>query len=403
MAGIGQPNGQQFYCELNIKGNQYNSLNINYLVIREWVMSILPTIEIQFLDEGYLTEAAPLEDGEDIIVTLAKHEKDDKPLVLTFSMNDYEVGILGDNRKTIVTMTGILKVADMYTTKNRSFSRRNSASVLESIAQEAAIKFDNPNKVTPTDNMIWYQSSISNFAFIKHVLKRSFIPDDLPLFYATTDNKFIFTSLISELNKQEAKLTKFSVENFEMNVKDDSDKDKTIWFNSYDIVNYSGFYNKQFGYGVKYDYYDLDRGREVVYSKITKKTDLSFRNKEFVNPDKPTPVFNRISGDLITANVYGSDYFEAYVKNKFLLHNFFAMGMILNINALDEVKLMDKLHVDVPSQMAENQTNEVLSGEYLVAGVQHEVSNGGYYKKKISVHRNGMNKSSIQNIYQVEE
>jgi hypothetical protein len=402
MAGILQPAGQQFLCSLVIKGNQYNSLNINYLVIREWIFNIIPTIEIQFLDEGYLTEATPLEDNEDIIVILAKHEGDENPLQMTFSLDDYEVGVIGDNRKTIITMTAHLKVEDFFTTKNRSLSRRDSASVLEQIAQEANITFTNPQNVKPTDNMVWYQSNISNFAFVKHVLKRAYIPEDLPLFYANSNNKFVYTSLFAELNKQKLRKAKFNVEQFEMNVKDDNDKDETIWFNAYDIVNYSGFYNKIFGYGVSVNYYDLDQNRTFNYSDITKVTDLSYRDKNL----KGKAVFNRNAGDFINSNVYSEEYFETYAKNKFILHNFFAMGMIININALETVNLMDTIHIEIPSQMKENNINEVMTGKYIVAGIQHEVSNGGYYKKKVSIHRNGMNKSVAlgnDHIYQVEK
>ena len=401
MPETGQPQGQQFYCELFIKGTQYNPKNINYLIIREWIFNIIPTIEIQFLDDGYLTEVTPLEDGEDIIVTIAKDEDADEVLELTFALDDYEVGILGDNRKSLVTFTGHLKMDDLFRVKSRHLSKRNSSAVLETIASENGIPFKNPHNVTPADNMIWYQNGISNFDFIRHVLKRVYVPNDTCFFYANTNNEFVFTSLLSEMNKQERLTCKYNVNKFEWNIIDDKDPDNTIWFNSYSIVNNSAFFNKLGGYGVSYSYYNLKGNKqETNISDITMFSDLSFRNKSCAG----CPTKYRWGGDLIEPNVYGGTYFESRVRNRFLRDNFFAFSLVLNVNAINKINLLDTVDVAIPSLFADDDSNEVMSGEYLVAGIQHEISNNGIYRKKISVGRNGMNKSpDLTGEYQVEE
>ena len=56
----------------------------------------------------------------------------------------------------------------------------------------------------------------------------------------------------------------------------------------------------------------------------------------------------------------------------------------------------------IPSLFESDDQNSVMSGEYLVAGVQHSVSNNGIYKKTISVSRNGMDKSPEIDMYKVE-
>jgi len=190
MAEYGQLPGQQFYLELTIKGVRYNPLNIQYLVIKSWIFNILPYIEIMFADNGFLMESFPLEDGEDIQITLGKHEDDENPLNLTFSLNDYSIAIAGDNRRSFVTLNGFLKATDMFMLRTRRFPKQNSSLVFSTIASESEIEFSNPFNIVPSDNMTWIQNSQSNFDFIRHVLRRAYVPDDMLMFYATTSNKF---------------------------------------------------------------------------------------------------------------------------------------------------------------------------------------------------------------------
>ena len=395
MAEFGQPPGIQYYLVLKIKGNSYNPVNIQYLIIREWIFNIIPTIEIQFDDVGgYLTEIFPLEDAEDIEILLGRHQNDANPIELTFSLDDYNVSVKGDNRLSIVTMTGHLKVDNMFTIKTRAFPTKNSRDVCEQIASEAGLTFSNPHNVTPFDSMTWYQNSLSNFHFIKHVLKRTFVQDDVVFFFANTSKEFVYTSLNVEIGKKDIKKSKFSVEGFELNVKNVDDPDDTIWFNSYSIVNNSGYFNKKNCYGFSYSYYDLEKNIDKDYSAINKKlVDYSFRNKNLAGQS-----VDKISNiDYIERNLYGEKYFESIMRNQFLKNNFFANSVVLNVNSLSQVKLMDTIDVYIPSLSVENESNEVMSGFYLVAGIQHEVTNGGIYTKKLALGRNGMDKSSNNN------
>lgn len=401
MAEYGQPPGLQYYLTLKIGGVSYNPLNVKSLVIKEWIHNILPTIEITFADDGYLFERSPLQDQQDIEVVLGKTEDDENMLSLTFSMSDYQIGIIGDNRKSIVLVVGYLKVRGMYTLKDKSYPRRNSSDVLAQIASDAGLPFTNPHNIVPSDNMTWIQDSQSDMTFVRHVLRRAYMPDDTLFFYANTDSEFVLTSLRSEINEKYFATAKFDVKKYELNVVDTSDIDDTIWFGGYSVVNYSGYVNKTIGYGFEYNYYDLEhpQNNEVRYSDIKALTELSFRNANMVGK----AVVKRHSCDYNSANIYGTKYFESMLRNRFLKENFFANSLVLNVNSLSRVSLMDTIDVHIPSLFTENESNEVASGFYLVGGIQHEVSYGGIYKKKLAVGRNGMNKSSDKLDYVVED
>jgi hypothetical protein len=246
-------------------------------------MNILPTIEFQIVDEGFMNETVPLEDACDIEVVLGKSEDDENPIEMIFTLDDYSIGVISDNRKAVVSISGHLKVNSLFDTKSRSFGGKNSVTILRQIANDSGLGFSNPRNVVTSDNMNWLQSHMDDYDFIRHVLRRANIPNDALLFFANHSNKFVLTSLVSEIEKKEYKRAKFSIENFQRFVLDENDIDNTIWFGSYNQVNYSGYFNKRFGYGFGYSYYDLN-GNVVSksYNNIRKFTDLSFRNKNNV-------------------------------------------------------------------------------------------------------------------------
>jgi hypothetical protein len=68
--------------------------------------------------------------------------------------------------------------------------------------------------------------------------------------------------------------------------------------------------------------------------------------------------------------------------------------VVIQIDSECDVKLFDKINLVIPSLVSE-EFNEVYSGMYLVGGIIHNVCINGIYKKMLSLHRNGMNKSEF--------
>jgi hypothetical protein len=389
---IGQVQGQQHYCRLKIKGQEIAAPSILSLTIREWVTDILPRIELIINDDGLLTEMLPLEDNDIINVVIAKHDEDDNRIELDFNLGDFQFGIMSENKRTVISMSGFLKVTDMFVLKSRSFKNKNSKDILQQIANENKISFDNPQGISPSDVMTWYQSTQSNFNFIKHVLQRSNISNDAIFFFGDSRNKFVYTSLKKELQKKDSITARYSINNYMRN--DLPPEDKTsIWYNSYDVVNYSSFYNKINTYGTRYVYYNLSDVVSKDYTTSTKRTEVYYKDKDLANKVVQQKFFGTIS-----VNTY-DNYFESLVRNDFLKNEFLSQSIMLNINSLYPVKLFDKIDLNIPSMFESDQSNEVYSGEYLVGGIIHQVSSNGIYKKMISLHRNGMNKSTQMKIF----
>lgn len=393
MALVGQPQGQKFYARVKINDIEIQAQNIISLTIREWVFDVLPRIEIKMVNAGYILETMQIEDGDVIDVIIAKHDEDPNPLEMKFLLCDHYTVPEGDNRKLIVSVSGILKVSDMFfPIKTRSFSKSSSVDIFQTIANEANITFTNPDNVTANDIMNWYQINSSNFTFIKHVLKRANVTNDAVFFYTNSKNNFVYTTLKTNMRKKEVGIARYDVEKFGATILDDQDTNKTMWFNGYDIANSSSYYNKKIGYGTNYTYIGTDGTiNKADYSDKSKMTNMLFRNKDA----EGQAVLNRTYGMNNDLNLYDTSYFEALIRNKYLRDTFFSCSVVININALCQVNLFDKVNLVLPS-ILDNKMSDPYSGLYLVCGITHSIVKNGIYQKMLSLHRNGMNNSVVR-------
>jgi len=388
MSNIGQPRGQNFYCRIIINGKEYSSSNIVDLTIKESIFNILPSYTLTIADDGFLIDTFMLEDNQEIAVLMAKNADSDEFLNMVFHVSDYMVGQISDNRKNVITIVGFIKTQDFFVCKSRGFEKSNSFQVLEKISSESGFEILNPRNTNPSDSMKWIQSNTSNFDFIGHVLKRSNVINDVAFFYGNCQNKFIYTGLNKEFNKENKRLARFSTAMFATDIKDLSDTDETIWFSSYDILNYSSYINKNIGYGATAKYYNLNVDVQVPYSNINKMAKYSFREKSRVGKS----VLYKTFGDLNVRNYYDETYYVNMLKNKLIASTFLSFSIILNINALSKVNLFDKINLQLESSLT-GYTNDVMSGDYLVGSIIHNVKANGIYRKLVSLNRNGFNKS----------
>lgn len=394
MPNIAQLPAKNFYCRLKLNDidSQFGLLN---LTIRESVLDILPRIEIRMTDDGYINDQFPIQDNQIAKVIIGKNEDDPNPLEASFILSDWNQVPIQDMKRVALDISGYLLVDNMFTEKHRCFAKANSEKVIRQIASEAGLKFSNPQNTVPSDNMTWYQIHQSNYDFIKHVLKRTFTPDDVSFCYTNTDSEMIYTSLNREMNKQDVKIAKYGKEGFDRERDDETDPDKTIWYNKWDISQRSGYMNRRTGYGVHYTYYDLKKEVTDVYSNMKKITSLTFKDKDLFEK----PVHTILGGMFNKRNIY-DDYFESLASNIYLVDSFFGYSLLINVNALSKVKLMDKINLSIKS-MTSDGSNDTLSGFYLVGSICHQIINGGTYLKTLSLNRNGMNKSSVVQEYKV--
>jgi len=382
---VGQMQSQQFFCRLYIKGQEIGAANILSVTIREWVLDILPKIEIELGDMGALLEVITLEDNDEITISIAKHSESEELLTMTFLLNDYYVSVKSDNRMLNIKLTGYMKISDAFSAKTKSYPKRSSVDVLNTIARDSGLNFLNRYNINTNDTMNWYQIHKSNIEFIKHILKRSYLFSDVLFMYGDHNNRFVYTSLNKEIDKKDSKVAKFDVSQYESKT---DITDHTIYYNSYDLLNMAGYYNKISSYGTKVEYYDMKDGKDAVCNTSKKMTDLTFIDKKYSG--KAVDIMQ--GGSFNNLNLYSTTYYESLGRNKYLINNFFSNSVVIQISSSDKVELFDKINLVLPSLIT-SEFNEVYSGMYLVGGIIHSIQGGGIYKKMVSLHRNGMNKS----------
>jgi hypothetical protein len=332
---------------------------------------------------------------------LGKNKDDDKMLIVDFMLMDYRVNMVGTNNSNIIHLTGLLNVPNMFNKKQtRAFRNINSIGVMNKLAIELGLELDQSLNFSTSDIMTWYQINQTNFDFLLSTLQRSYKSNDMILGYCEIDkdfnpnikDKLKITSLYTEMNKKEYKNAKYSLDYCTQEYfKDDDSNKEVIWYNYLDYINLNGEYNKLNNYGVKFNYWNktTDITKEVR-DKNYKFTQLSFKDSNNVNN-----IVDQINMPTLN-NVY-DNYFKAIVQNKYYKYNFFSFGLALNINSLNNVKLLDKVQLNVPSipSLTGNETNEILTGTYLIGGITYQIRKGGIYNKGIILHRDGMNKSNF--------
>lgn len=384
---------QLFFCEMTIGDAEVIPENIISLTIREWALDVVPRLYCILNDDGMLTEIFNISDGEKITLLLGKHPEDENTIKLDFTLQDFKMNLVSDNKYSIVSFTGILDISKLYfPIKNRSFANKNSKEVLRQIAEECNLTFKSPYNFKTNDRMTWYQINIPNWQFINYVKKRAFKEDDMILSYIDINKKLYLTSLKTEINKQEEKIAIYDQENYtKFSFEDETDKN-TIWYNYYDYVNISGKYNKINNYKTEYNYYDLsDNVESSIKSNLASFTNLTFKNKSNLN----NTVKHTYCG--IINNEY-DNYAKAMIQNEYYKQNFFAFAMALNINSLSKVYLLDKINVIIPAMPTyggELEINDRLSGYYLVVGQVYNIGKNKTFNKQIILSRDGENNSQF--------
>lgn len=381
---------QLFFMKLTLGEIPIDPQNVNYVIIREWIISLMPTIQISINDDGMLSEIFQLQDEMKIELLLGKTPDDENPLKVNFMLMDYSMGISTNNNYGIVELTGVLDIPLLFSPlQNRSFSNKSSKNVLSTIASKDSFETNFSSTWNPTDVMTWIQSNQTDYEFIQHIAERSFVKDDASIMYFDSTGILNATTLNTIINKKDKKIARYDTEKF-VKMSFDNDEDKnTIWFNYYDLLNMNGYYNKINNYGVKIVYHDLsDSVTKDIKFDSSQLAERTFKNKNRVNRITNKQTFGSL-------NNTHSNYHLALVQNQSRIMNLMGFSMVMNINSLSNVKLADLISVNIPQMVtyAQEGPNLQLSGRYVVVGKTYTATKNNIFRKQLIVARDGYNES----------
>lgn len=387
----------EFYCKISINEVEFLPQNIEVLHIKESIFNIVPTLELVFRDDGTFLELFPLQENDEIKVSLSRTNEKDLNIAASFSLQNYNVSNLdGDSqRMCLISLTGLLKIDNLYhPALTKSFKNKSSIDVLKSIATDCGLT--SVVRISTSDLMNWLQLNQSNLSFMSEVTENAFKSDDVPLMGITRDKEMIVTSIGTESKRSEIAKCFFDPIQALNTGLDDKQK-KAVYFNNYDIVDIAGYANKMGGYGMEYSQYDLTDNKVFTLGQKAHKF------SEYLDKDKDN---NKNPSENFGAYIYNQDnvhrnMFQAKAQNYYFIREFFKVGLVLHVNPINKVKLFDVLDVQFPSFGAEKKNGEMLSGKYLVGSIFHQASKAGFYRVALTLYRNGFNGSSYLKNYHV--
>lgn len=378
-----------YFCKLSIKGVDISPINIQVLNVRESIFQIIPNLELVFTDHGIFTEKFYLNEGDEIKVTISKNDKKTPPIDMIFSLNDFSITNLDSSniQATLIRITAFINSDSLFAPiKTRCFKNYNSEKVMSEISSECKFKFN--SKIKPSDNMNWYQVNQNNFSMISETLNRSFKPNDAIICFVDRYNNFNMTSLFTETANKNFK--KMSFDPKKVYAQEFENKNNEMFFSDYQTHSITGTINKELGFGIAFAEYD---GNGQVDKKIIDDkhslTQLSNKNPKMIGKIVRNDTY---SGTTLT-KVY-PEYHLALQQNEYYMRTFFNNYISLDINPNEEIKIMDKIRLNFPSNNGQDKVNNVFSGDYLVGVILHQVAKEGTYRQKILLFRDGYNKPS---------
>ncbi len=393
-----------YYLKISIGGVDIKNSNIVNLTIRETIFGILPLLELTFNDYGLFTDIFPLGDGDEVSIEISTMPEIEG-IKTSFIINDYHVIPKNVDAMVsyIISVNGFLKSNSMFfPSQSRAFSRARSSDVLAEIFEDEGYEVKDP--IITNDTMTWLQTNMSNFEMINRIIDYSYKEDGNIVFSFVDKNQNAYIKdLLTEIKKPKTFDIKQSTDPMTLYYTQllTGDKQvKILGYNYFRMGFHPGSNNKSGGYGMRgysYDYDSPKNFRMRMNGDIHPMTDYSLKNKEMVKLNSFS------SAEQFPIKYKGSNfhinYHSAYLQNKFIRKTFFSDVLIVNSYFNSEVKLLDKVNVDINalarSGANTEEINKVYSGEYLVVGIQNQVTNGGHYKSILYLSRGGINQSAI--------
>jgi hypothetical protein len=381
----------------NIHGAQVINKNIELLEVKEWVLQILPRLEITFADPKIFFDFLPLQDNDLIEFNLSLDQDSKKVLDMQFRLMDFENNIIATNYSD-VRITGYQEAKEIFNPIRNRAIKGSSSDVVKKIASEAGLEVD--IRVNANDNQIWYQTNMSNYDMLNHVMNRAYVRDNDAVFvYVDRSGKMIYTSLQTQLKKEDT-IQLFYDENRrapeepsdgkkqKSNAKPNQDKDENImYFDTIKFVNKAGFINRSIGYGKSFSFDKVGEKQELTIDDDSHAfTDFSYKDKEKVGLTAQHQYFGMLAGNM------HDNYYKALVQNQYYKTNYFNSPMLVTINPTDKINIFDIINLRVPLGIT-GEVNESYSGKYIVGGIHYYLNNKETPTMLLALFRNGINKN----------
>ena len=362
------------YCTLTIAGIPVLYVNIDSVVIREWIFDIVPTIVIRFRATQEFFGGISLQENDIIEIQMGSRAPDirELPVKAFFQLKGHTI----DKAQEITTheLTGSFACTNLVQPyRFRAFANKPSSEVLKSIATELSLKPD--IRITTNDSQTWLQSGTA-LDFVKHLGEFGYIADDdLAFRYTDREGNFVVTSVKTILAEKPMILRHWAeayAEDIDPN--ELKPENKFYPFVGFTYKSITPIHNMGGGYGIrefKYDYSSFD---DVVHDKVVGTiAELHQMVKELKGQA------NKVVETEITANGHANLMMAPHLNLKHRA-DFSSSSAVVLVKPHTDYKLgkLVKVELEFLTRGEKQETDGIYGGLYVIGGIvhQHESPNG---------------------------
>tara|TARA_R110001592_G_scaffold347604_1_gene641220 strand:- start:881 stop:2086 length:1206 start_codon:yes stop_codon:yes gene_type:complete len=371
---------QNYSAEVYIDGKPVPYKNIMSLTVKEYIYSILPRVEITFLDSGIFVEHNPILEGQVIQVLLSNNGEEINLLNQTFMVLNSSITVIDKtNSSFLITVSGAFNRPGLFNKiHNKSYPSKTFSDVIKDVAD--ANSLDHDVRIESKDKMNWYQLNQTYADFINTSIYRSYVnDDDSPFTFINRKGVLVYTSLKTAAKNKSAII--FSNDS-DMATSPFGNATNERYFSSYTFSDNSGFNNNlNGGSGIKVSYYDGNKFITNEIKKVPSSEMTPYKNKLNINHNK---LVNNAVGFGQLNNVYDS-YFNSLATNDLVRKALLSTSLSINAHAGD-YNLLDKINIEIKK---DGNLLAAQSGDYLVGGIIHNINKNSRYNQMLICFRDG--------------
>lgn len=349
-----QEAGYSILLELN--GEEIPYQNVDGLVIRESIFSVLPRLNMSIRDVGWFSSSRPIKTKDKINVSIVSNAGKSGDVHYPFRVMKVENQNVDPNmpNNAALSVDCLLDFPGLFGGIESVVFDEKFSDVVTDVAK--LVGMEPKINITSNDKMKWTCFGEDYMKFLLKSLNHVHISEkECPVLYGTKTGELVFdglkrasesTSRISLVFDPTATVTPTDYDNKDFIKKGQAESRINVPYSNWSALDIKDYMNMfAGGNGIRLSYFD---GEPV--------------EKDY-KPKDSEGVTERMVYGVKTLNVH-KNYYSAMVNNRLNKNSFFGTCITMN-TGLFGFKPMDRVHVTIPAGN-QGDTSKELSGEYLI-------------------------------------
>ena len=358
------PLGIDYTVGISIEGESLSGLGNAPLLlsISESCHQVVPTMEMQFLSDYDAVKRSPLYDGQRIGIAFHSERGGSEEEEMHFQLFNYKI-VRGELNRAKVELSGVYQANDLLRARIESFEGP-STSVFSDIASRSGLGADVGQS---NDEQVWIRPGVKGGRFLNDVANHAW--GDESSFYSwglTRTGVLVFHDVHEKMTKAVGGSADW---HFQILLDDrqllGNRDEKQVFFIDPIQSSEAGGMNNLFGYGMGFQYHDLNGELQKVE---TEKFDKTVPNVMLDNRDESYLLHDALP---ITCGNTHDNYHQAFYQN-LRFKALYSSLLKVSTRYPRSVHLLDTVDVVIPDA-GKTELDELHSGVYIVSAIKTTV------------------------------